>query len=124
MRTQIGALPISLFVLAFATLCPTPVYALEPANLPDAVESAQTAADHEVLAAHFEAEAKGARAAAERHRSMGARYEKLRKPAGLKGVRHRTMADHCARLVESYEAAAKEFEAMAAEHREAAREIE
>jgi hypothetical protein len=34
------------------------------------------------------------------------------------------MAQHCDRLVASYEAAAKEFEAMAAEHREEAKELE
>lgn len=57
---------------------------------------------------------------------MAAKYESLRKPGELKGVRtplDRTMPPHCDRLAKSYEADAKEYEAMAAAHLEAAREI-
>jgi len=110
-------------VLLLAIACPGAARALDPADLPNAIENAETPADHEALATYFEGEAKAARAMAERHRSMGERYRNLRKPAGLKGVRaqiERSMPRHCDKLVASYEAAAKEYEAMAAEHREAA----
>lgn len=114
-------------VLMLAIVCPGAARALDPVDLPNAIENAETPADHEALAIYFEAEAKAARAMAERHRSMGARYKSLRKPAGLKGVRaqlERTMPRHCDRLVASYEAAATEYDAMAAAHREAASAIE
>ena len=113
--------------LLLAIACPGTARAIDPADLPNAIESAETAADHEALAAYFEGEAKAAREMAERHRRMGERYRNLRKPAGLKGVRARidqSMPRHCDKLVASYEAAASEYEAMAAEHREAASEIE
>jgi hypothetical protein len=57
---------------------------------------------------------------------MGERYRNLRKPAGLKGVRaqiEKSMPRHCDNLVASYETAAKEYETMAAEQREAASAI-
>ena len=113
-------------VLLLAIACPGAARALDPGDLPNAIENAKTPADHEALAAYFEGEAKTAREMAERHRRMGERYRNLRKPAGLKGVRaplERTMPRHCEKLVASYEAAAKEYEAMAAAHREAASEI-
>lgn len=106
---------------------PSVANSLEEADLPDAIESAKTAADHEALAAYFEGEAKAARATAERHRRMGSSYEKHPRPAGLKGNRaplHQAMPPHCKRLVTSYEAAAEDYEAMAAAHREMAQAVE
>lgn len=114
---------LGLVLLLLATACPGAARALDADDLPNAIENAETAADHEALAAYYEGEAKTARAMAERHRSMGERYRNPPKPAGLKGVRMRSMPQHCDRLAASYEAAAKEYEAMAAEHREAASEI-
>jgi hypothetical protein len=102
---------------------PKVVRALDAADLPDAIENAKTAADHEAIAAYYDDEAKAARAEAERHRRMGAFYEEHPRPAGSKGVRHplhTTMPPHCTRLVASYEAAAEEYEAMAEAHREEA----
>ena len=126
-RREGTAIRILSLVLLLAIAGPGAARALDPADLPNAIENAETPADHEALAAYFDAEAKAARAAAERHRSMAARYKSLRKPAGLKGVRaplERTMPRHCERLVANYEAAAKEYEEMAEAHREAAGAIE
>ena len=95
-------------------------------DLPNAIENAKTAADHEALAAYFDGEAKAARATAERHRRMAALYGKHPMPSGAKGTRAslgRTMPPHCDKLVASYEAAAAEYEAMAAAHREMASEV-
>jgi hypothetical protein len=111
-------------LLLLAIACPGAARALDPDDLPNAIDNAETPADHEALAAYYEEEAKTARAMAERHRSMGERYRNPHKPAGLKGVRARSMPQHCDKLVASYEAAAKEYEAMAAAHREAASAIE
>lgn len=110
-------------VLLLAIAGPGLAIELDAADLPNAIENAETPADHEALATYFEAEAKEARAMAERHRKMAATYRNLRKPAGLKGVRarlERTMPRHCDELVARYDSAAKDYEAMAAEHREAA----
>jgi len=113
----------SLLLAALAIAGPAAVWALEAADLPNAIENAKTAADHEAIAAYYDAEAKAARATAEEHRKMAATYRSFRAPAGAKGVRstlHRTMPEHCDKVVASYEAAAAEFEGMAAAHREAA----
>ena len=126
-RMQGNAIRVFSLVLLLAVAGPGAARALDPADLPEAIEKAETPADHEALAAYFEGEAKAARAAAERHRSMGERYKHLHRPAGLKGVRaplERTMPRHCERLVANYEAAAEEYEEMAAAHREAARAVE
>lgn len=125
-RRERAAIRILSLVLMLAIGCPGAARALDPADIPNAIENAETPADHEALATYFDGEAKAAREMAERHRRMGERYRNLRKPAGLKGVRaplERTMPRHCEKLVASYEAAAKDYEAMAAAHREAASEI-
>jgi hypothetical protein len=105
-----------------AIVGPTAASALAAADLPKAVENAATAADHEAIAAYYEAEGKAAREKAALHRSMGAVYEKHRGPASKAGatILNKTMPPHCNELVTSNEAAAKEYEAMAAAHRETA----
>jgi len=114
-------------VVALLTLgVPTAALALDEADLPSAIENAKTAADHEAIAAYYDAEAKAARATVELHRRMASAYEKHRMPAGSKGVHssvYRTMPRHCGDLIKNSEAAAHEYEAMAAAHREAASEI-
>lgn len=102
--------------------------ALDADDLPSAVENAKTAADHEAIAAFFEGEAKEANARAKRHRAMGSTYKKHQQhsmPAG-KGVPsklNKTMPPHCDQLATTYDAAAKEYEAMAAAHHEEASAI-
>jgi hypothetical protein len=106
---------------------PRAVLALDAADLPNAIENAKTPVDHEAIAAYYDAEAKAARTAAEQHRKMAAAYGKHPVPAGAKGTRsaiYKTMPKHCDQLVASYDAAAKEAEALAAAHREEARAAE
>ena len=103
-----------------------PARALDAADLPAAIENATTAADHEAIAAYYDAEAKAATATAERHRVMADAYKKTPKAPAGKGNRlaiYRTMPDHCGDLVKDYKAAAHEYEKMAAAHRKAASEI-
>lgn len=120
---------LMIFVVAMGVLLARPlrVCAVDPADLPKAIESAKTAADHEALAAYYEGEAKTARAAAARHQAMSNAYERRPEPGGTKGLRtslNRTMPRHCDALVSSYDAAAKQYGEMAAEHRRTAQELE
>lgn len=122
---MIRILSYSLLVASLA-IVPTALLALDAADLPDAIENAKTASDHEAIAAYYDTEAKAARAEAERHRRMGAAYGKHPAAGGGKGIRSplsKTMPPHCNELVTTYETAAKDYEAMAAAHREAASEV-
>jgi hypothetical protein len=110
-------------VLSLVLVGPRAAQSLEAEDVPNAIENAKTAADHEALAAYFEGEAKAARARAERHRRMAALYGKYPKASGTKGTRvslSKSMPPHCDKLVASYEATAADYEAMAAVHREEA----
>lgn len=125
-RLSATSLACSLVVSLLTIGSPMRALALEAADLPSAIENATTAADHEAIAAYYDAEAKAANASVERHRAMAAAYAKPSNlPAG-KGVRHsvyRTMSGHCDDLIKDFKSAAHEFEKMAAAHRKAASEI-
>jgi hypothetical protein len=117
--------PAALLAASLCILVPQAAPALDADDLPSAIENAKTAADHEALAAYFEGEAKASRSRAERHRRMSALYGKYPKPSGTKGTRaslSKAMPPHCDKLVASEEAAAGEYDAMAAAHREMAAE--
>jgi hypothetical protein len=106
---------------------PTLALALDAADLPSAIENAKTAADHEGIAVYYDGEARAAHAMADRHRDMARSYAKHPRPSGAKGPRPpiaQRMRRHCERRVESYEAAAQEFEATAASIRLEAKAIE
>jgi len=125
-RLSATFLSYALLAASLTLVVPKEVFALDATDLPAAIENAKTAADHEAIAAHFDAEAKAARATAEEHRKMAAAYGKHPKPGGGKGLRsqvYRTIRPHCEKLVASYETDAQEYEAMAASHREAATAI-
>lgn len=121
------SLRLVLLVLSLPLVGPSVAHSLEEADLPQAVETARTPADHAALAAYFGAEAKAARARAERHRRMADLYARYPQPSGTEGTRaslSKTMPPHCNKLVASYEAAAAEYEAMAAAHRAIAGSVE
>jgi hypothetical protein len=95
--------------------------AADDKNLEELVQNAKTAADHEAIAKLYDDEAAMARKKAAEHRKMGAEYTHFA-AGGTKGqLAHFDMPKHCSSLVKSYENAAKEAEAMAAAHREAAK---
>mgnify|MGYP003504383021 CR=1 FL=1 len=124
---MIRILSCSLLLMASLVVAPAAMNALDAADLPSAIENAKTAADHEALAAYYDGEAKAARAKAEEHRRMAGPYKKNPHATGGKGTYLplvRSMPPHCDELAASYEAAAKDYEAMAAAHREAAKAAE
>jgi hypothetical protein len=125
-RLSVSFLSFFLVVSSLTLGMPTAALALDAADLPSAIENAKTAADHEAIAAYYDAEAKAARATVERHRAMAAAYARPPKAPAGKGERsslYRMMPRHCDDLIKDYEAAAHEYEAMAAAHRKAANEI-
>ncbi len=90
-----------------------PVSIAQAADVTEAqIAAARTPADHEAIAAAYDAEAKAADEMAVNHESMAKAY----KSAGAKGGAQ-SMASHCGRLVTQYRAAAREYRALATEHR-------
>ena len=91
----------------------TPVSTAHAAEVTEAqITAARTPADHEAIAAAYDAEAKAADEMAANHESMAKAY----KSAGGKGGTQ-SMVSHCGRLVTQYRAAAQEYRALATEHR-------
>ena len=82
------------------------------------IEQAKTPADHEALAAHYTKMAAEAKAQAERHRQMAKTYGAG--PSGGKGT-WAAFPQHCTNLAKDLDSEAKEYEAMAAAHRELAK---
>lgn len=85
------------------------------------IQSAKTRADHEEIAAVYEQQAKADRAAVEEHRGM----EKLYRGFGQSEAGRASpgqMASHCKNIADGYERAAKEHDALAKLHRQAASE--
>jgi hypothetical protein len=85
----------------------------------EAVENAKTAQDHEAIAQSYDAEAKALREKATFHQNQAKRYggpsySKAHHASG-------SMDSHCKKLASSYEAAAKDADAMAAAHRDMAK---
>ena len=76
---------------------------------------AKSKADHEVLAAQYEQEAKGLQAKAQEHKQMAKAYDKADGYFGSKGKFD--MARHCNNIAQKYEDAAKENLALAKMHR-------
>jgi hypothetical protein len=72
------------------------------------IAAARTAADHEVIAAAYDAEAKAAE-----HKSMASAY---RGATGIKSSRE-ALISHCNRLATDDRAAAKEYRSLATAHR-------
>ena len=87
--------------------------------MPDMISSAKTSADHEKLAAHYEQEAKAARAKADEHKKMADAYRK----AGGPLIEKLHFDQHCDALVRSYTATADEFEALAKAEHDAAKQM-
>jgi hypothetical protein len=79
------------------------------------IESASTPKEHAALAHYYEGKAAEARKAAEEHREMGKTY------SGVKATQLAAMKDHCDKLAAADEAEAKEYDAMAAAHKEMAK---
>lgn len=85
---------------------------------PSQVTAARTAADHEAIAAAYDAEATAAEKKADGHEMMAKTYRTGGSPKG----NPQAMVSHCDRLVAQYRAAAKEYRALASEHRQLAKD--
>jgi hypothetical protein len=79
------------------------------------VESASTPKDHAALARYYEGKAAHARKEAESHRAMGKTY------SGAKPPQVAAMKEHCDKLAAAAESEAKEYDALAAAHKDMAK---
>jgi len=105
-------------LLASFSLPTVSAFAKRQMGMPDMITAAKTPAEHEKLAAHYEQEAKAARAKAEEHRKMADAYRK----AGGPLIEKLHFDQHCDALVKSYTTMADELEALAKAEHEAAKE--
>ena len=102
---------------------------VKPVGFGQKIEAARTRADHQEIAAVYEQQAGGDRAAAERHRGLARAYERGwvwtgPRVGGGSGVRResKSLAAHCENLARIYQQAAEEKFALAREHRQLAAE--
>ena len=116
-RTKLILGELLLVLLVCFSLSSIRAFAKQHMAMPDMITSAKTSADHEKLAAHYEQEAKAARAKAEEHKKMADAYRK----AGGPLIEKLHFDQHCDALVKSYTATADEFEALAKAEHEAAK---
>jgi hypothetical protein len=117
---RVGSTVAAAGLLAVLVGAPTCTAAAEK-NIEELVQNAKTPADHEAIAKLYDEEAATARSKAEEHRKMGAKYTHFESANSKTQGVHFDMPKHCQNLTKSYEQAAKEAEAMAAAHREAAK---
>lgn len=90
--------------------------AADDADIAAKIAAAKTPADHDAIAAYYEAQAADLRAKIEMHKKMGADYKKL--PHNNKVH----FDKHCDALIRDYTAAAKEYDALAKAHHEMAKQ--
>jgi len=118
-RTKL-ALGMFLSVLVIGFNLPTiRAFAKHHMSMSDMITMAKTPADHEKLAAHYEQEAKAARAKSEEHKAMADAYRK----GGGALIEKLHFDQHCDGLAKSYASMADEFDALAKAEREAAKEM-
>ena len=88
---------------------------LPPGLTAEAIANARTPADHQAIGDAYAKEAEQLRAQAEAHRHMDSHYNEPGSLSAKLGLQR-----HCRALVQSYESAAKDAEALAKAHREMA----
>ena len=111
MRTK---LLISLFLIlgllvACAEMNPHPM------DMTQAVQNAESKADHEALAEHYEEAAKEMQLKVDEHKKLLSQYESK---SYLYGRQAQSLKDHCQWLINAYEKAAEENLSMAKLHRQ------
>src|SRR5436309_9845585 len=115
-KLALGAL-LSVLLVCFS-LPAVRAFAKQHGAMSDMITMAKTPADHEKLAAHYEQEAKAARAKSEEHKAMADAYRK----GGGALIEKLHFDQHCDGLAKSYASMADEFDALAKAEREAAKE--
>jgi hypothetical protein len=123
MRLSIRVAVLVAGLLAAALVGAPTFTAADDKAMEDMVQNAKTAADHEAIAKMYDEEAAAAKKKAEEHTKMGARYKHYESGNPKTQGVHFDMPKHCANLVKSYEAAAKEAEEMASAHRAMAKGV-
>ena len=111
---------VGIAVLALGIMAATPVRAAADDSLATAVQNAKTPADHLAIADRYAAKAKEARAEAEMHREMAKNYRSAASQKGNIGGLNAGMVQHCTTLANTFEAEAKEYDAIAAAQRQLA----
>jgi len=106
-------------LLAAFSLPTISAFAKHEMGMPEMITAAKTPAEHEKLAAHYEREAKAARAKAEEHKKMADAYRK----AGGPLIEKLHFDQHCDALVKSYTSMADDLEALAKAEHEAAKQM-
>lgn len=86
-----------------------------PPEIAQRIEAAKTPADHQSLADYYTQEAARARDKVLEHRKMAKGYQNMAAVSRGSG-----MLTHCNGLVQSYESAAAEYDALAVAHRQMA----
>jgi len=117
-KTRLILAPLLFALLTFFTLPAISAFA-KRMGMSDMIGGAKTSADHEKLAAHYEQEAKAARAKAEEHKMMADAYRK----AGGPLIEKLHFDQHCDTLSKSFATMAEEFEALAKAEHEAAKDM-
>jgi hypothetical protein len=117
MKTSL-ALGLLLMVTVAIAAPVGPAAAADATEIEQLVAKAKTRADHEKIAAYYEAQAAAARADAEIHKRMLESYRK----AGGALIEKWHLDHHCTSLIKDYEGAANMNTAMAEAHRKMAAE--
>jgi len=118
-KTKLALLALVSALLACLSVPTIRAFAKEHMGMSDMITAAKTPAQHEKLAAHYEQEAKAARAKSAEHAKMADAYRK----AGGPLIEKLHFDQHCDTLTKSYATMAEEFEALAKAEHEAAKEM-
>jgi hypothetical protein len=111
MKTQL----LITLLLAFGLLSACSEMNPHPMDMTQAVQNAETKADHQALAEHYEEAAKEMQLKVDEHKKLLDQYESK---SYLYGRQAEDLKAHCLRLIEVYEKAAEENLRMAKLHRQ------
>ena len=104
---------ILFFVIGLMTACAE--MNPHPMDMSQAVQNAETKADHEALAKHYDEEANEMQLKVDEHKKLLSQYESK---AYLYGRQAQDLKTHCYSLINSYEKAVEENRKMAELHRQ------
>ena len=113
---------LAMLALVAVFYLPTQRVGAQPAekfDLEKAITGAKTSADHEAIASYYEREATTAKDKAAEHRRLAETYRTL---AASGRAPLQPMGMHCQQLAQIYESAAADNTALAAGHRQMAKE--
>jgi hypothetical protein len=125
--TSTRTLRLAIFALGTAMLtavvsAPAKDKPLNGTELKSQIANAETKADHEHIAQHFDAEAARYGAEAKEHRELAQLYQRNTGPTPTKYPGSAQSFQHCDSLSKSLEQAAEDSRQLAAEHRRMAHE--